>query len=154
VSAPTYTWALADNDPVAAVLSWLRSHQPLMDRFDALRTGEGDQVGGVNTPPFPRIVVDDPPGADMRYVRHLVNLNLSIQVLADVDGNPSLGDLWPLATGVVEALRDLTEQPAVGDCTFVLLDNPTVGHSTLPIGQERYLVNATLWWHPAFPAPA
>jgi hypothetical protein len=148
MTTPTAEWALADLDPVAAVVFWLREgYQPLVDRLAASATGEGPQVGAVDVPPYPRLRIDDV-NVSLRDVRHLVAVDLRIEVLGElVTGAPGKPELSRLAVATVEALTALCEQPAVRGVTFTGILNPTTGHSALATGQERYLVNCTLYCH-------
>lgn len=134
---------IGGGDPVARVLAYLRNH-PVV----APMVGGAAGVGGRNAPPYPRIVVSDPPGPTLGSARRIVTSVAQIEALGDVQGFPGRAVLKPIAYAVIDALRDLPDIPtADGDPVITWVDFGALGYSPLPNGQGRYLFRATLTSH-------
>lgn len=133
---------LAKADPIARIVSFLSDAEGLT----ALGVGG---VGADNEPPYPAIVVSDPPGGSAGRGIHLVSTAVQFEVLGSPDHTIGRQQIKTIAYTVIDVLRTLPEQPydaqwpVITDLTF-----STPGWSPLPTGQPRYLFRATVHSHP------
>jgi hypothetical protein len=143
-------WDLADADPVGAATGWLAGHVDLTELLVEEATGSGRQVGVLNTPPYPRLRIADS-NADLRDMRGLSWVSLTIDVLGDPDGRPGKAALRRVAIATAETLGQLTEQESVGGCVFTQVTADGIAWAPLaPVNQPRYVLTSTLWHHPAW----
>jgi len=152
VTAPPFP--LADADPVGAATGWLVDHPDLTALLAALATGEGRQVGILNTPPFPRLRIADT-NTDQRAFTGLAWQSLGIEVLGDPAWAPggNKAALRRIAVATAETLDQMTREPNVGGCVFSLVTTGSLSWSPLaPGNQPRYVLNVTLWYRPAWEA--
>jgi hypothetical protein len=132
-------------DPVAAARAWLLTRQSVTDAL-----GGPDRIGADNVPPYPCVVLTDPPGDD-RFLRHLVAPILQVEVLGDMDGSPGKPVLREILFTVLEELVALSDSvqtdPTVGVVTAVTSSGGG-GWVPLPTGQPRYLATVQIHMHP------
>lgn len=137
--------SLADLHPVAVARTWLLTRSRVTDLL-----GGSDGIGVRNEPPYPCLVLSDPPGDD-RFGRHLIAPLLQIEVMGDLDGNPGRNALRSLYYTVLEELVLLPEQPTDPADPFVVTEVvPTGGggYVPLPTRQPRYLGTVRMFMHP------
>lgn len=135
---------LVEVDPAALAIAYLVAHD---DVRAALGVG---LVGGVNRPPYPRVVVSDPPGDD-RYLTWLIAPTLQIEAIGDLDGTPGKAALRRLAMTVVGALAEWPSAPAIEGQPVIteVRSIGGLGWMPLPTGQPRYVATLRAWIHPA-----
>lgn len=142
---------LADADPLGAATGWLAGHPDLAVELQANATAAGRQVGAVNEPPFPRLVLTET-NCDLRQFTGLSWTSINVDVYGDPGGRHGKAFLARLAIATAETLRQLREQPRVGGCVFT--EVTANGGRWAPIAgtmQPRFVITATLWWRPANP---
>lgn len=142
---------LSSVDPVAIVRRALvadEGMQAALGGADAIH----DRVGGENEPPYPRIVLTDPPGDD-RDLQHLVAPVVQIEVLGDLDGSPGKPALRALLYDAIEVIAAIPHRLADPGQPIItaVRSSGGGGWSPLPNGQPRYLTTLRLYGHPAPP---
>lgn len=137
---------LAQADPVAVAIPWLRQHPDVL----ALLGGDPSRVGGENLPPYPRLRLTDPPGSD-RGLRWLLAPSLQIEALGDLDRTVPKKALRDLAYTALEALVELAEAATPLGHPVVTAVESSGGTGWVPMadGQPRYLSTVRLYLHPA-----
>jgi hypothetical protein len=135
--------SLADVDPLAVTRSWLLSRQRVTEVV-------GERVGPYNEPPYPCVVLSDPPGND-RDLTHLIAPLVQIEVLGDPDGSPGKPVLRRVLYIVLEELALLrTKDFGPGEAVVTNVGSTGGGGwSPMPTGQPRYLATVALHMHPA-----
>lgn len=115
--------------------------------------GNPEAIGPANEPPYPCIVLTDPPGSDLG-LRHLVAPLLQVEALGDPDGSPGKPALRRLLYTVLEELKALPDQRfGPGETVVTEVESSAGGGwSPLPTGQPRYLATVRLYMH-AQPQP-
>jgi hypothetical protein len=74
---------LADADPVAVLLAWLRGHAGVVAAF-----GDAARISGRNESPYPRLQVAPSTGGSDRGLRWLLEPEVMLATYGDVDGTP------------------------------------------------------------------
>lgn len=135
-------------DPIAVARPWLLSRAAVTDVL-----GGPDRVLATNRPPYPCVVLTDPPGDD-RNLRHLIAPLLQIEVLGNMDGTPGKHVLREALYTILDELVLLPEQPTgPGDPVVTHVESSGGGGWVpLPTGQPRYLSTVRLYMHPGTPA--
>lgn len=142
--------SLADADPIALVVRYLDSRSRVIEALG----GEG-RIGMLNEPPYPRVVLGNPPGDD-RDMQHLVAPLVQFEVLADPEDTGAGQALRRILWTILEELRALPERQALQEFNH-LADEPWVtgvtstggsGYVPLPTGQRRYIATVRLHMHP------
>ena len=141
---------LADTDVVALSRRFLAAHPGVTEALG----GEG-RVASLNEPPYPRVRLTDPPGDD-RDLTHLIAPLLQVEVLGDPGLTGQKPELRRAMYRVLQALRDLPEQQALGEwtreagepvCTAVTSTGGG-GYVPEPTGQPKYIATVRLYVHP------
>jgi hypothetical protein len=129
-------------------LSVVRAH--LIADPDVLAAlGGPDRVGGRNAPPFPRVLLTDPPGGDDRGHVHLVERVVQIATLGDPADEIAKADLAQIHRTVVASVYALpTVTPSPGTPVVTWVRGSGGGFSPEPTGQRRYLSTLVLSMHP------
>lgn len=134
--------ALSKADPTARVVAFLSAP-------DALAASGAKVVGATNEPPYPCVVVSDPPGGDAGLGRHLISTTLLFEVLGSRDETIGRSAVKAVAFATIDLLRTLHEQPYDPDWPVITnVTFSTPGWSPLPTGQPRYTFRATVHSHP------
>lgn len=132
---------LARADPVARIVSFLADSP-------ALAALGCTNVSADNTPPYPCLVVSDPPGGSAGRGLHLISTVVQIEACGSPDGTIPRSVVKACALTAIDVLRTLPEQaydPQWPVITELLFSTP--GWSPLPNGQSRYLFRATVYSH-------
>ena len=133
-------------DPVAAARAWLLTRTTVSTAL-----GGTGRVGSHNEPPYPCVVLTDPPGNDLT-LRHLIAPILQIEVLGDMDGSPGKPALREILYTVLEELVLLTDTPQTDPTQPVVTAVTSSGGGgwvPMPNGQPRYLATVTMHMHPS-----
>lgn len=137
-------------DPVAVCRTWLLADIAVTDLL-----GGPEQVGTENEPPYPCIVLTDPPGDD-RTLRHLIAPLVQVEVMGDIDGRHGKPELRAILYRALARLAALPDQ-AYGPTDAVVTNVESSGGGgwvPLPTGQPRYLSTIRLYMHPPREVPA
>lgn len=136
---------LSDVDPVRIARAWLLQ-RPVV----TAALGGPDRVGPYNEPPYPRVVLTDPPGDD-RDMLHLIAPLLQIEVLGDFDGSTGKPMLRKIMYKVLAELREIPSRPVeAGDPVITnVASSAGVGWSPLGNGQPRYVTTVRMHGHPS-----
>lgn len=136
---------LVDVDVLAEAIAHLGAHPALT----AALGGPG-RVGGENVPPYPRLILSDPPGGDDRGWTWLIARNVLLEAVGDLDGRPGKAALARIMRIATAALHELPTRPAVPGKAVVTAVTASggAGYSPYPTGQPRYLVTHQVWAHP------
>lgn len=113
----------------------------------------GDRVGPRNEPPYPCVVLTDPPGTDLS-LRHLIAPTLQIEVLGDMDGSPGKPELREILYTILEelvALADSVQDDPTQPVVTAVTSTGGGGWVPMPTGQPRYLATVQMHLHPAAP---
>jgi hypothetical protein len=82
---------LAAADPVSVVVARLRRPGDTRVRAE-LGLGPDDDasahIGSRNVPPYPRLIISDPPGGSNRGLRWLMSPSVQVEAVGDLDGRP------------------------------------------------------------------
>lgn len=135
---------LYEADPIGVARTWLLTRSAVTSLL-----GDPEGIGPDNDPPYPCIVLTDPPGSDLG-LRHLIAPLLQVEVIGDPDGTPGKPALRRLLYTVLEELAALPDQnygPGQPVVTHVE-SSAGGGWSPLPTGQPRYLSTLRLYMHP------
>lgn len=137
---------LTDVDPVAVARAFLLTRSAVTEALG------GDQIGSHNEPPYPCVVLSDPPGND-RFMRHLIAPLLQIEVLGDMDGSPGKPALRRVLYRILQELATLPEHPCVPGQPVVtdVVTSGGGGWVPMPTGQPRYLATVQMFMHPPTP---
>lgn len=133
-------------DPVAVARAWLLSRQAVTTAL-----GGADRVLADNEPPYPCVVLTDPPGND-RDLRHLIAPMLQIEVMGDMDGSPGKPALREILYTVLEELVVLAESEQTDPAQPVVTAVTSTGGGgwvPMPTGQPRYIATVQMHMHPA-----
>lgn len=133
-------------DPLPRVLTWLGSHAAVLAAL-----GGSGRVGARNEPPYPRLVVTDPPGGDDRQLLWLMVTAVQVEAVGDLDGTPGKAALNGLLYTALGALVELPDQatPPDGPVITAVRSSVAGGWSPLPTGQPRYVATVLVYSHPA-----
>lgn len=133
-------------DPLPRVLTWLGGHAAVL----AALGGTG-RVGARNEPPYPRLIITDPPGGDDRQLLWLMSKAVQVEAVGDLDGTPGKAALSALLYTALGALVELPDQPTPPDGPVITAVRSAVagGWSPLPTGQPRYVATLQVFAHPA-----
>lgn len=149
---------LAAADPVAVVVARLRRPGDTRVRAE-LGVGPDDDlgpcIGARNVPPYPRLIVSDPPGGSNRGLRWLMSPVVQIEAVGDLDGRPgkaALRRLLFVALQDIKGIPDEATPPGEPVVTEVTSDG-SAGDVPLPNGQPRYLSSVNVHLHPPQPQP-
>lgn len=139
---------LADVDPVGIARPWLLAQDDVTTEL-----GGPDRVGPYNEPPYPRVVLTDPPGDD-RDLTHLIGPLLQVEVYGDPDGTPGKPVLRRCMYTVLQALARIPEQQTEPGEPVITAVRSTGGGGWSPIrvaggDQPRYIATVRLFGHPA-----
>lgn len=135
---------LFEVDPIGLARPWLLQREAV-----TFALGGPDRVLPKNEPPYPCVVLTDPPGND-RDLTHLLAPLLQIEVLGDLDGTPGKPALRRILYIVLSELKLMAEQDFAPWDTVVTNVGSTGGGgwSPLPNGQPRYLATVQIHAHP------
>mgnify|MGYP001606914646 CR=1 FL=1 len=141
---------LLDVDPVAVAIAHLTGHEYVVATLGA----GAERVSGVNEPPYPRLVITDPPGGDPREMTWLIAPLIQIEAFGDLDGHPGKWALRRAAWAATLALTELPTLPSVPGQPVVTKVEGRTGGGWLPLatGQPRYVTTVQMYLHPARPA--
>lgn len=132
-------------DPLPRVIQWLSGHAAVVAAL-----GGPDRVGARNVPPYPRLIVTDPPGGDDRYMRWLMSKAVQIEAVGDLDGTPGKAALNTALYTALGVLAELPEEeaPPGGPVVTAVRSAVAGGWSPLPSGQPRYVATVQVFAHP------
>jgi hypothetical protein len=106
-------------------------------------------------PPYPRLIISDPPGGSNRGLRWLMSPSVQVEAVGDLDGRPgeaALRRLLFVALADLAAIPDDPTAPGEPVVTAVTADG-SAGKVPLPNGQPRYLSTVGVYLHPPQPQP-
>lgn len=141
---------LSDVHPVATARARLLTRERVTSLL-----GDPEQIGTHNEPPYPCVVLSDPPGND-RYARHLIAPVLQVEVIGDLDGTPGKPMLRKILYRVIEELVAFAESEQTDPTQPVVtgvVPSGGGGYVPLPNGQPRYLATVTMYMHPPLVTP-
>ncbi|NEA53595.1 hypothetical protein G3I60_05340 [Streptomyces sp. SID13666] len=141
----TDAYALADADPVSAVLSWLAGHPKVADAL-----GGPGRVSGVAEAPWPHLIVTHGPGGDLRDLTWATAPQVSLEIHGDPGGWPGRAELRRIILTCALAARELVDadpQPA-GPVISGVLPTGQLIWSPLVDGQPRWLLGLSVTLHP------
>lgn len=132
-------------DPLPRVLAWLSGHAAVT----AALGGTG-RVGARNVPPYPRLIITDPPGGDDRQLLWLMSKAVQVEAVGDLDGTPGKAALNAILYTALGVLVDLPDQPTPSGGPVITAVRSSVagGWSPLPSGQPRYIAQIQVFAHP------
>jgi hypothetical protein len=143
------TQPLADVDATAMAIAYLGNHP---DVVAALGGSTSGRVAGTNRPPYPRIVITDPPGDDGDLIWRL-SPALQVEVLGDIDGGTGKAALRKILYTVLGVLRQWPTIAFGPGQPVVTMVTPAAGGGWIPLGngQSRYVATVRLTVHPPTP---
>jgi hypothetical protein len=142
---------LVDADPAAAVIAYLSGHPAVTEAL-----GGSDRISADNEPPYPHLGVLDTPGGSDRDMVWLIAPEVTLQLWGDKDGTPGKAVLRGVFFTILQALRDLPNQPTEpGQPVITAVGNSGAGGwSPEPDNQPRYLARRQIFLHPPQSEPA
>lgn len=141
---------LAAFDPLSLCIAWLGAHDKVTEAL-----GGAGRVGGTNLPPYPRLMLTDPPGGSDRDMRWQYNVRVQVEALGDLSGRPGKAALRQIIYVAIAALTELPQQPVAPGAPVVTGVTAFGGGGWLPLpnDQPRYLTSVTVHGHPPVLAP-
>ncbi|WP_030372339.1 hypothetical protein [Streptomyces rimosus] len=138
-------YALADADPVAAVLAWLAEHPKVTEVL-----GGPGHVSGTREAPWPHLRVALGPGGDLGNLSWRTEPEVSLELYGDPGGWPGPAALSRMLKMCAVAATELPDaEPAAGRPVIagvrpsgVLLESP------LETGQPRWVMGLLVTLHP------
>lgn len=141
---------LVDADPAAAVIAYLDAQLAVQEAL-----GGTGRISARNEPPYPHLGVTDTPGGSDRNMRWLIAPEITLNLWGDLDGSPGKAALRRIFYTILQALRDMPDQPAAPGQPVVTFVQSTGagGWSPEPTTQPRYLGRVQLFMHPPHTIP-
>ncbi|MEU1221242.1 hypothetical protein [Streptomyces microflavus] len=138
-------YALADADPVAAVLAWLAEHPKVEEAL-----GGPGRVSGAREAPWPHLRVAAGPGGNLGNLTWLTEPEVSLELYGDPGGWPGPAALSRALKVCAIAATELSDaEPVAGRAVIsgvrpsgVLLESP------LETGQPRWVMGLLVTLHP------
>ncbi|MER6616266.1 hypothetical protein [Streptomyces xantholiticus] len=138
-------YALADADPVSAVLAWLEQHPKVVEAL-----GGPGRVSGIDEAPWPHVKVTHGPGGDMGRLEWATTPEVMLEVLGDPGGWPGKAELRRMALVCAVAAKELPDmdpQPP-GPVISGVRPSGLLIWSPLATGQPRWLLGLLVALHP------
>ncbi|WP_433860147.1 hypothetical protein [Streptomyces kronopolitis] len=143
-------YAVADADPVAAVLAWLADHPKVQEVL-----GGPGRVSGAREAPWPHLRVALGPGGNLGDLTWLTQPEVSLELYGDPGGWPGPAAMSRILKVCALAAKELPEhapphgQPVVSHVqpSGVLLESP------LENGQPRWVMGLLISLHPTPETP-
>lgn len=137
---------LADTDPVALALGWLRDHPRVRAEF-----GGPGHVSGLIEAPWPRCRVLDGATAGLGDLTYAVTPEVAVEVYGDPAGTLGKASVRRLLLIALAALKELDSVPHTPGEPVVSLVLPsgTFAYQPLLNGQHRYTSGVSVTVRPA-----
>lgn len=141
---------LVDADPVDVVIAYLNSHPEVVAVL-----GGDDRISKENEPPYLHLGITDTTGGSDRTLRWLIAPELTLKLWGDLDGTPGKAAMRRALYTILQALRDLPDQPTEPGQPVVTAVESRVGGGWTPepTGQPQYSARVQVFLHP-YPTPA
>ncbi|MEU6632822.1 hypothetical protein ABZ905_31750 [Streptomyces parvus] len=138
-------YAVADADPVAAVLAWLTEHPKVQEVL-----GGPGRVSGAREAPWPHLRVGLGPGGNLGDLTWVTQPEVSLELYGDPAGWPGPAAMLRILKVCAVAATELpgsvpaTGRPVISDVrpSGVLLESP------LETGQPRWVLGLLVTLHP------
>lgn len=132
-------------DPIPRVIAWLDAHPAVTAAL-----GGSGRISALNVPPYPCLMITDPPGGDDRQMLWLMATAVQLEAVGDLDGTPGKAALRLALYAALGALVELPEQvtPPEGPVITAVRSAAAGGWSPLPTGQPRYVATVQVFAHP------
>jgi hypothetical protein len=139
------SYALADTDPVAAVLAWLADHPKATEVL-----GGPGRVSGTVEAPWPRLRVTGGPGGSLGDLTWLTEPEVSLELYGDPSGWPGPAAMRRALLACALAAAELPEQPADPGQPVISHVRPSglLIDSPLATGQPRWIIGLLIAIHP------
>ncbi|MER7937939.1 MULTISPECIES: hypothetical protein [unclassified Streptomyces] len=146
----TDAYALADTDPVAALLAWLSAHPVVTEAL-----GGPGRVSGEMEPPWPHLRVTAGPGADLRDMTWLTEPDVSLELIGDPSGWPGPAAMRRTLLVCALAAKELVDTPHEPGQPVVAHIRPSGAliESPLANGQPRWMFGLIVSIHPPQETP-
>lgn len=146
----TGSYAIADADPVAAVLAWLAEHPKVREAL-----GGPGHVSGALEAPWPHLRVTAGPGGDMRDLRWATEPEVSLELYGDPGGWPGPAALRRTLLACAVAAAEMPDVPTVPGESVVSGVRPSgmLIESPLATGQPRWIMGLLVTIHPPTETP-
>ncbi|MGW7090104.1 hypothetical protein ACWGH2_42345 [Streptomyces sp. NPDC054871] len=143
-------YAVADADPVAAVLTWLAEHPKVQEVL-----GGPGRVSGTREAPWPHLRVALGPGGNLRDLVWLTQPEIFLELYGDPGGWPGPAAMSRILKVCALAAKELPEQPPPGRQPVVSHVQPSgvLLESPLENGQPRWVMGLLVSLHPAPESP-
>ena len=108
-------------------------------------------VTGENEPPYPALVITDPPGGNLGDSRWLASHVIQFEAVGDPQRTVDRATLKRIAYAAARVLAGLPDVAHGPDREGPVITSVTCGSpgwSPMPTGQNRYVVRATIHSHP------
>jgi hypothetical protein len=138
-------YALADADPVAALLKWLTEHPKVQEVL-----GGPGHVSGEIEAPWPRLRVTSGPSGDLRDLTWAIEPDITLELIGDPSGWPGPAALRRTLLVCAIAAKELVDAPAVPGEPVIAAIKPSglVIDSPLATGQPRWMFGLLVTIHP------
>ncbi|MBT2395250.1 hypothetical protein [Streptomyces sp. ISL-100] len=137
--------ALADADPVTALLTWLQKHPRVAEAL-----GGPGRVSGISEAPWPHLRISHGPGGDLRTLTWATEPEVTLEMYGDPGGWPGQAELRRiilLCAAAASELPDATHTPGQPVISGVR-PSGTLLWSPLVDGQPRWLLGLLVSLHP------
>lgn len=141
MSAPVLVAA----DPAAFIVRYLAQHPVLLEAL-----GGPGRVGPRNRPPYPRVVVTDQPGGQIRPTVWAIDTEYLFEIMGDPDGSQGRQQLRAImltVEGLMAELPAAAREPGDPVVTAVSFYG-SGGFTETADRQKRYIATATVTSHP------
>lgn len=141
---------LVDADPAAVVIAYLSSHPAVTEAL-----GGPGRISAKNEPPYPHLGVTDTPGGSDLSMQWLIAPEVTLKLWGDLDGSPGKAALRRIFYTILQAVRDLPDQPtAPGQPVITAIGNTGAGGwLPEPTGQPQYTGRRQIFMHPPQSVP-
>ncbi|MEV0487358.1 hypothetical protein AB0I69_43000 [Streptomyces sp. NPDC050508] len=138
-------YAVADADPVAAVLSWLAEHPKVQEVL-----GGPGRVSGTREAPWPHLRVALGPGGNLNDLTWLTQPEVSLELYGDPGGWPGPAAMSRTLKVCALAAMELPEHTPPGGRPVVSNVQPSgvLLESPLENGQPRWVMGLLVSLHP------
>ncbi|MFB8026021.1 MULTISPECIES: hypothetical protein [unclassified Streptomyces] len=143
-------YAVADADPVAAVLSWLAKHPKVAEVL-----GGPGRVSGAREAPWPHLRVTLGPGGNLGDLRWLAEPEVSLELFGDPGGWPGPAAMSRILKVCAVAATELSEAPQADARPVISNVRPSgvLLESPLETGQPRWVMGLLITLHPNLESP-
>ncbi|WP_370419012.1 hypothetical protein AB8O64_11195 [Streptomyces sp. QH1-20] len=142
----TDSYAVADADPVATVLSWLAEHPKV-----AMALGGPNRVSGILEAPWPHLRVTAGAGGDLRNLSWAIEPEVALEIYGDPGGWPGPAALRRALLMCAVATAELTDAPEDPMRPVVSRVRPSgmLIDSPLATGQPRHILGLLVTLRPS-----